>query len=1182
MPGNLTLLLLRPMRLRKIKLSGFKSFVDPTTLTVPGQLVGIVGPNGCGKSNIIDAVTWVMGESSAKHLRGDSLTDVIFNGSNQRQPVSQASVELIFDNSEKKIAGEFAAYNEISIKRQINRESVSTYYLNGTRCRRRDITGIFLGTGLGPRSYSIIEQGMISRMIEAKPEELRTFIEEAAGISKYRERRRETENRIRHTKENLSRVNDIYEELEKQLNHLQRQARAAERYKQLKSEERTLQAQLLALNWQQLNNKSKGEQSQIVENENRVEQAIARLRECESELEKHRSGLTEANEHFNQQQSVFYQVGADISQIEQTIHHTRERIETSQKDLEEAKKQSAEIQEQYLQDKQTLERLVAEITELEPRLSGSRSQSDKAYEGLNLAEQAMQSWQSEWDTFQQQTVNCIQSLEKNRNRKDYLESAKQDQQYRLQTLREEYDGLEPAALEQVLNEKKQAVESAEQALADFQSQLHAAQTEIDRVMDELQTLTDQRNQVLEEKQKLAARLETLKALQESAYGEDNEIINDWLNQTGLNGSNRLAQQLEIDEEWSAACEVVLAEHLQAICVDDLAGSAKHLEQLDQGQVELLSNHANPQSSASNQWQSLAEKIHAPAAAKKLVSNIYVVGDLAAALNIRNELSEQESIVTQDGIWVGQDWIRVQRQAEQDNSIIVREREIQTVSDKLRDLETAVTETESKMSMLQQQIDIKKQNVADLKQSEQQHIHLVSENKGQLAASESQLEQLTERADKLREQIDELEQTQEQQAEELIRLQSELLDTEDLNDNMESQKIELEGLREQHRDSLNAARSVWQKTHEESHGIALQLEAMTSQKASLEQAIKRNELQLEHINRRKRELDQLVSQSSDPLLELQSQLDIKLADKVSAEKHLADARTVMQDIEADIRKTDEQRSQSEQFVAECREQLEKIRLATHETKVRLQAIEEQFESAEQSLETVIQELPESASQEEWQTNLESVSRKINRLGAINLAAIDEHAQLSERKEYLDKQRADLNEALDTLEAAIRKIDQETKSRFKETYDELNSNLKEIFPQIFGGGSAYLELTSQDLLETGITVMARPPGKRNTTIHLLSGGEKALTAVALVFSIFKLNPAPFCILDEVDAPLDDANAARFSELVKSMAEDVQFIVITHNKITMEIAQQLLGVTMHEPGVSRLVSVDVDAAVEMAESA
>ncbi len=1170
------------MRLRKIKLSGFKSFVDPTTLTVPGQLVGIVGPNGCGKSNIIDAVTWVMGESSAKHLRGDSLTDVIFNGSTNRQPVSQASVELLFDNSEKKITGEFASYNEISIKRKINREAISTYYLNGTRCRRRDITALFLGTGLGPRSYSIIEQGMISRLIEAKPEELRVFIEEAAGISKYRERRRETENRIRHAKENIARLNDIQEELEKQLSHLHRQAKAAERYKLLKVDERKYESELLALNWKELEEKSNKEQLLTRESETKVEKAIADLRQRESDIEKQRSGLSDANEHFNQRQTSFYQVGGDISKLEQTIKHTQERIEASKNDLQLAETQTVELEQQYRQDQERLKQLSEESVNLQPELLGSRSESDKAYEGLNLAEQAMQSWQTEWDTFNEQSANYIQRLQVNRTRSEYLEGAQEEQTYRFQSLTEEYESIDPSVIKQSLTEKKTAIEQANTEFEHTKTLMDKEQQALSQLTEQHQTMLDEQAKQREEKQRYAARLESLKALQESAYGEDDPTIKTWLQDNQLDTAARLAQQLDIDNEWAAAFEVVLSDHLQAVCVNDLETAANNLSQFNSGSLELMQINSDTFTPQERQWPSLSEKITSPESVKSIVADIFIANNLSAALEIRPLLVAGQSVVSKDGIWLGRNWVRIIRAKGQDASLISREQEIQKLNQQLESLSQGLVSLENDLSNSKRELDIKSNNIDELRNNAQRQQTVVSELKGQLVASESQLDQLSSRSEKINEQLEELEHNRNREKDELQRLGAELVETETLTGAMDQQKSQLMLMRDQYRESLNTARTAWQTTHEQSHGIALQLEAITSQNASLEQAVKRNEMQLEHVRHRRQELSKLIGESTEPLVTMQTELDGKLSDKVNAEKTLTEARVAVQTIESEIRKLEEQRTQNEQVVLSRREELEKVRMTAQETRIRREAIEEQFESADQELKTVLEELPEQAVQKEWQEQLESITRKIQRLGAINLAAIDEHSQLSERKNYLDSQQADINEALETLETAIRKIDQETKSRFKETFDNLNTNLKETFPQIFGGGSAYLELTSQDLLETGITVMARPPGKRNTTIHLLSGGEKALTAVALVFSIFKLNPAPFCILDEVDAPLDDANTERFSELVKSMSDEVQFIVITHNKITMEIAQQLLGVTMHEPGVSRLVSVDVDAAVEMAASA
>ena len=425
------------MRLRKIKLAGFKSFVDPTTLQVSDNLVGIVGPNGCGKSNIIDAVTWVMGESSAKHLRGESLTDVIFNGSGARQPVGQASVELIFDNTDGKLGGPYAGYSEVSIKRQLNRDTISTYYLNGTRCRRKDIQGIFLGTGIGPRSYSIIEQGVISRLIEARPEELRVFLEEAAGISKFRERRRETENRIRHTRENISRLTDIMEELEKQMDHLQRQARAAERFKTLKEEERRLKAELLALEWKELSGAAEEKSVMVRTCENRVEEGLAGLRRVEADIELQRENYTAANEAFNKAQADFYQVGSDISHAEQRINHIRERVETLKSEIDKAGKAEQDLQRQLADDTRELDDATGKFLSLEPRLEAAEAAGAGAYDALRKAEDARQNLQLDWDELNHSISVFDKRIEVDTARKELLLSGLSGLEQRISGLKEE-------------------------------------------------------------------------------------------------------------------------------------------------------------------------------------------------------------------------------------------------------------------------------------------------------------------------------------------------------------------------------------------------------------------------------------------------------------------------------------------------------------------------------------------------------------------------------------------------------------------------------------------------------------------------------------------------------------------------------------------------------------------------
>jgi len=1169
------------MRLRKIKLAGFKSFVDPTTLTIPGNLVGVVGPNGCGKSNIIDAVMWVMGESSAKHLRGDSLTDVIFNGSTTRNPVGQAAVELLFDNSEGRAGGQYASYSEISIKRQINRDAVSTYYLNGTRCRRRDIQEIFLGTGLGPRSYAIIEQGTISRLIEAKPDELRTFIEEAAGISKYRERRRETENRIKHTKENICRLADIRDELAKQLNHLQRQAKAAERYQSLKKEERQIQAELLALNWKHLKADMKDEEALVITQENLVEAGLAELRQLESKLEKSRDELVSANEGFNTAQSNFYGVGGEISQLEQKIQHTKERIASIEQDIEQAQQEEAGANQHIQQDKEKLETLMATAGSLEPKLQGSRNESDKAYEFLNEAEQAMQGWQAEWDTFNEASADYSRQEQIGETRLEHLQQGIEESLQRRKALEQERDAIDDDASLKIIEEQTVAVKTAEEKQSDFTRQLEAKRETLLSLRNEAQALNEKANEQRRAQQKLEGRLSSLEALQQSSFGKDQEKISNWLESTGLTDKPRLAQQLEVETDWIRAVEIVLENDLQDIIVDDHDQYTTELAALSEGNLGIISK-TDQASPAKSEFVRLADKIKASFSLAGLLDGIYIAESLVAAKEIRMQLKGNESVITSDGIWLGRGWSRVCRGMDEQNRTLTREQEIQELKSRHTTAEQQLQELEAKIESGRVSYEQIEQALNDLQSSLRQNQEDLSGFRASIAASRAQQEQIKARTTNINEELVSLDEQIKDDEFEIETNNTNLQSVSGNRKDMEGQRETLINLKKQHISSLESARQRWQSTHEESHGIALQLESISSQRASFEQGMKRNQMQLEHFQKRCEDLKRSLSEHEEPVQGYQDELELKLKDKVSAEKCLADARTQVQTIEASLRESEQLRSVKEQKQQELRGLLEKARLATQESHVRLQTVEEQLESNGHEVASILEQLAEDANVDAWKERLEGLARKIQRLGPINLAAIDEFSQLSERKTYLDSQDEDLTKALNTLENAIRKIDKETRTRFKETFDKLNTNLKERFPQLFGGGHAYLELIGEDLLQTGVTIMARPPGKRNSTIHLLSGGEKALTAVALVFSIFQLNPAPFCILDEVDAPLDDANVARYSDMVIKMSSDVQFIFITHNKITMEIANHLLGVTMHEPGVSRMVSVDVDEAVEMAQIA
>lgn len=1166
------------MRLTKIKLAGFKSFVDPTTIHIPTNLVGIVGPNGCGKSNTIDAVRWVMGESSAKHLRGDSMADVIFNGSNARKPVGHASVELIFDNSEGKVTGQYAHYNEISIKRQVSRDGQSNYYLNGTRCRRRDITDIFLGTGLGPRSYSIIEQGMISRLIEAKPEELRIFLEEAAGISKYKERRRETENRIRHTHENLDRLNDLRDEIEKYLEKLQRQARTAERYKELKQQERRLRAELLTLKYSALHQEFATKERAIKEQETALEGVVAEQRAIETEIEKSRESLVEANETFNEVQGRYYGLGAEIARLEQAIQHSKESRQRQQEELKKAEQAWNEVEAHISVDGKRLQELDSELTEKQPVLEQLQGRAEASREALQQAEQAMQQWQSEWETFNQRAAEPQQTAQVERARIDQLERQLAQYEQRLARIEEEKNRLDDSQLQQEIDALSSQEAERARAVETLQGELDTIRNRINELRYQLQKQQQDLEALHSTQQEARGRLVSLEALQKAALGKEGGAVSAWLESRGLHEAPRLAEQLQVESGWERAVETVLGSYLEAVCVEDLDQPARALEELGEGSLSLFDTSASAGAAVAG-GQALAAKVRAPWPLNGLMDGVQAVDSLAEALALRPQLGPEQSVITRDGIWLGARWLRLSRDQDAQAGILEREKEINELS---KIVEARSEEIERQQSALQQARDELhglEQQRDELQTGVNQAHRAQSDLRAQLSAKRSRQEQIHNRREALDKEAGEIRSQQEADTETHATARSRLHEAMASMDELARERETREAERDRHREALQAARQQAQTDRDEAHGLAIQVESMRTALKSTRENLERMQGQQTHLRQRTEELQQAIAAGEAPLREQEQELERLLTQRGEVEKELQAARRAVEEIEHNLRTREQNRQRKEQDSQRLREELGQQRMAWQELKTRSQTLLEQLGETGYELETLKQELSGEASIEAWSEELEKLETRIQRLGPINLAAIEEFEEQSRRKEYLDAQHKDLTEALETLENAIRKIDRETRTRFKETFDKVNTGLQAMFPRLFGGGHAYLELTGEDLLDTGVAVMARPPGKRNSTIHLLSGGEKALTAVALVFAIFELNPSPFCMLDEVDAPLDDANVGRFCDMVREMAERVQFIFITHNKITMELSNQLIGVTMNEPGVSRLVAVDIDEAAQMA---
>ena len=1163
------------MRLKSIKLAGFKSFVDPTTTNFPENLTAVVGPNGCGKSNIIDAVRWVMGESSAKHLRGESMADVIFNGSNARKPVAQASIELIFDNSDATVTGEYGKFNEISVKRQVTRDGQSNYFLNGTKCRRKDIADIFLGTGLGPRSYAIIEQGMISRLIEAKPEELRVYIEEAAGISKYKARRRETENRIRRTRENLERLTDIRDELERQLERLSRQASAAEKYKQYKEEERLKGAQLKALRWKGLDSQVKQLDFVIGELDVSMEAKVAEQRHVDAEVERLREKHHEVQEHFNQVQQHFYALGAEVARLEQSIQHQRERKQQLYEELDQIKASWQESDEHLRVDSEKVAELDAILAEREPELELISEQQEASAEALALAEEAMQNWQQEWEEFNGKSGESRRQAEVEQSRIQHLEKSQDRLKERIERLRKEQESLDSGPLAQEMRQLEEQVEQYRGQSEENELRSESLQEDINRMRRENGDRGRQLDEAREKLQTLKGRRTSLEALQKAAMGDDG-AVSDWLNRHELDAEPRLADQVQVDEGWEKALEAVLGDSIQAVAISGFDQVSDWLGDLSHGRLALFSP-ASVKGSGSK-GKLLRDHVQGQVP-EGLLAGVYVADDLNGALALRGQLDAHESVVTRDGICLGPDWLKVAKEEDQEAGILERRRELEQLEGEIETLQATVDDLKEQLESTREQIGELEEEREEVQRQASRINRELGEINAQVSARQVRLEQITMRRERLGRELEETNEQHAQEQEQMKEARAVLAEALDAMEADSGQREALLSRRDELRLRLDEARQKARHDRDQSHHLAMEVQGARTQADSLRQNLSRLESQVQALAERKALLEEQTNEGDEPGTELQMQLEEKLEVRLEAEHKLTEARRELEAVDHEMRNLEGQRGQFERQAQEIRSTMDQKRMQWQDLTTRRQTVAEQLGEHNFDLDTVLENLPEDANEQEWAREMDMIGQRISRLGQINLAAIDEYQQQSERKNYLDSQNADLEDALNTLENAIRKIDRETRARFKEYFDRINRGLQELFPKVFGGGHAYLELTGDDLLDTGVTIMARPPGKRNSTIHLLSGGEKALTALSLVFSIFQLNPAPFCLLDEVDAPLDDANVGRFCNLVSEMSAKVQFIYITHNKIAMEMAATLMGVTMHEPGVSRLVSVDVEEAAEMA---
>ncbi|MYM81212.1 chromosome segregation protein SMC [Duganella sp. FT50W] len=1172
------------MRLSSIKLSGFKSFVDPTNFQVPGQLVGVVGPNGCGKSNIIDAVRWVLGESKASELRGESMQDVIFNGSTHRKPAGRSSVELVFDNNAGKAAGQWGQYAEIAVKRTLTRDGTSTYYINGQPVRRRDIQDIFLGTGLGPRAYAIIGQGMISRIIESRPEELRVFLEEAAGVSKYKERRRETENRLHDTRENLLRVEDILRELNTNLEKLESQAAVATRFHQLQADQEEKQKLLWLLRKIEAENEQKKYFRDVEQAQNDLEEQTAKLRNVELSLEHMRQSHFAAGDRLHSAQGALYQTNAEIGSLEAQIKFVVESRGRLQAQLAALTAQRDQWQRQATETGEQIEEAEFSLEELGAKVEEARMMAEQKAESLPMLEQVWREAQTRSTESRSRIMQAQQQLE--------LESAHQRNAnnilnglaVRRERLQQEKNGLSMPDSAHLSNLRLQ-LEEKQQALEEQSLILEEALEQQPKLEQERQEAQQQVNSETAANAQLEARLNALRQMQERVQTQGK--VTPWLQKHELESLPRLWQKLHIEAGWEQALESVLRERTSALQMSNIEWAKAFFSDAPPAKLALFAPSAAVppaplEAPGLKPFLSLL-KLNDPGLRGLLqdwLHNVYFAEDTAEAFNDRAKLPAGGSIITRQGHVVTQSSVRFYAADSEQDGMLGRQQEIDNITKQLRaqqmladeartravradaavsDLSRRVTEYRAKLQSLQQSVHTLQLDVVKLSEIEarfNQRSTQIEADLAEITAQEEEQTQIKLESEEKFEQLDmelgELQGSHEDGQTDFLQKEQRLADA----------RAVLRDLERAAQEAQFAEKTQRSKIEEFRRTIA----TASAQVAQVTESMEAGRMELEGLEQ---------GTANEGLQEL-------LDRRTEQEKALSDARHELDQIAQQMRMFEEGRMSSERALQPQRDKIMELQLKEQAARLNQEQFAAQLAEVQADEAALAEKLHPEMKASYLQGEVTRLTNAISLLGAVNLAALDELATASERKNFLDAQNADLQEAIATLEDAITRIDKETRDLLQDTFDRVNGHFSELFPILFGGGQAKLIMTGDEILDSGVQVMAQPPGKKNATIHLLSGGEKALTATALVFSMFRLNPAPFCLLDEVDAPLDDANTERFCRMVKRMSEHTQFLFISHNKIAMEMANQLIGVTMQEQGVSRIVAVDMESAANFATEA
>ncbi|MFN5510370.1 MAG: chromosome segregation protein SMC [Burkholderiales bacterium] len=1174
------------MRLKQIKLAGFKSFVDPTSFEVPSQLVGVVGPNGCGKSNIMDAVRWVLGESKASELRGESMQDVIFNGSSERKQAGRASVELVFDNAQSRLAGAWAQYAEISVKRVLTRDGQSNYLINNQTVRRKDVHDLFLGTGLGPRAYAMIGQGTVSRIIEARPEELRVFLEEAAGVTKYKERRRETENRLSDTRENLTRVEDILRELTGQIEKLERQAQVAREYRELEA----LREQRQHALWWVRRDEALAEQTRLAvqagEVETRLQGVLAAQRSLETDLESTRQAHFDAGDEVHALQGAYYERAAEVSRLESEIQFVVQSQAALNAQQAAASARAEQARQSQLACEQELESIEVRRVQAEEDLAAMQARLEASSMGVPELEEQIQAHRDRLEQARRGAQDVQSRIQVLAAGQRAHEDALTELEDRAERLRQALGQSEPppeAELEQARIRLAQADESESMCgEAQAQAELRQTQAEAQRApaQDALRESASRLAQV-------NARADTLKQIPERIRSEGR--LAPWLEQHGLAGLRPLWQRLTIEAGWETAIEAVLRERLQSLEVSQLERITGLLQEQPPGRMSFhsLTPASGPMDPAlaPQGLQSLRDRVSsADAAVDHVLSDwlhgIWCVDDVAQALARRPALRPGDRFVVPQGHLISSATVVVHAPDNEQDGVLSRQKELTNLERESRALELMVDEARATAVRIEAEIGSARAALATTRENLSAAMREASAARIHAGRLEQKVDQALADRERLRNDLTQVETriTERRSSLDELAAQFEALDEalavaqdaeEAARDEVEQVQSALDAARDQQRDAERAEREADFALRTLNDRQSLLSAQALQAGAQLEQA----RIEIASLKAR---LDELSDEAA------RAGLQNALADRVRAEEELSQGRARLDALGARLRELEEQRLVREREQQPLRDRLAELQLAMQAARLGAEQFEEQLQQAEvdlQALAAAFETVPKAS----WlQGEVTRLTNAVAALGAVNLAALDELAHSRERHDFLASQSADLNEAIETLEDAIRKIDRETRTLLQDTFQTVNGHFGTLFPELFGGGEARLVLTGDEILDSGVTVVAQPPGKRNASINLLSGGEKALTAIALVFALFQLNPAPFCLLDEVDAPLDEANTDRYCAMVRRMSGQTQFLFITHSKVTMELAQQLIGVTMQERGVSRIVAVDIDSAARFAEAA